>query len=557
MLGQAVSEVDLKSGRVLRTIDLPAEPYTCAVSPDGTTLFVSLWGGAKVLLFDAAHARREGRDRRRRAPQRDGDHQGRQAALRRVRQHERGVGRRRGQPPGDRADPHLALSRCAARIDAEPREPLARRARAARRQRRQQHRRASSTCRSPARAASTGSSRPAGIRRRAMFSRDAKKIFILSGKGLTSVPNPRFKRRELVGGDVQYIGAMLTGTLSILPVPTPATLQALTKTVYSVTPYADRYRLTPAGAPAASPIPQARRRSVADQARLLLHPREPQLRSGARRSRQGQRRSDAHALRRGRDAERARAGARVRRLRQLLRRRRGQLRRPRVLHRRLRHRHRREVLADQLRRPRRRVPERGRRRDAQCLRQRRGAGERLHLGRVRARGEERAELRRVRLSEQGARERRAGARGLQGNIDVDYPPFNLDIQDQKRVDAWLEEFRSSSRRAQVPALSIIRLGNDHTAATRPGSPTPRAMVADNDLALGRIVEAIIEERDLEGVGDLRPRGRRPERPGSRGRAPLGAARGQPVLAAARARQHALHDVRRAAHDGADPRACRR
>ena len=53
VLGQAVSEVDLKSGRVLRTIDLPAEPYTCAVSPDGTTLFVSLWGGAKVLLFDA------------------------------------------------------------------------------------------------------------------------------------------------------------------------------------------------------------------------------------------------------------------------------------------------------------------------------------------------------------------------------------------------------------------------------------------------------------------------------------------------------------------------
>src|SRR5947207_5378169 len=54
VLGQAVSVVDLKTGHVLRTIDLPAEPYTCAISPDGRTLFVSLWGGARVLLFDAA-----------------------------------------------------------------------------------------------------------------------------------------------------------------------------------------------------------------------------------------------------------------------------------------------------------------------------------------------------------------------------------------------------------------------------------------------------------------------------------------------------------------------
>src|SRR5262245_51800823 len=53
VLGQVVSAVDLKTGRVLHTIDLPAEPYTCLVSPDGKTLFVSLWGGAKILLFDA------------------------------------------------------------------------------------------------------------------------------------------------------------------------------------------------------------------------------------------------------------------------------------------------------------------------------------------------------------------------------------------------------------------------------------------------------------------------------------------------------------------------
>ncbi|HWF84808.1 MAG TPA: SMP-30/gluconolactonase/LRE family protein, partial [Vicinamibacterales bacterium] len=52
VLGQIVSVVDLKSGHVLRSIPLPAEPYSCVVSPDGATLFVSLWGGAKILLFD-------------------------------------------------------------------------------------------------------------------------------------------------------------------------------------------------------------------------------------------------------------------------------------------------------------------------------------------------------------------------------------------------------------------------------------------------------------------------------------------------------------------------
>src|SRR5204862_4010459 len=52
VLSQIISVVDVRTGHVLRTIDLPAEPYTCLVSPDGKTLFVSLWGGAKVLLFD-------------------------------------------------------------------------------------------------------------------------------------------------------------------------------------------------------------------------------------------------------------------------------------------------------------------------------------------------------------------------------------------------------------------------------------------------------------------------------------------------------------------------
>jgi hypothetical protein len=47
---------------------------------------------------------------------------------------------------------------------------------------------------------------------------------------------------------------------------------------------------------------------------------------------------------------------------------------------------------------------------------------------------------------------------------------------------------------QMPELMIMALPNDHTAGTRAGYPTPRAMIADNDLALGQIVEAVSKSR---------------------------------------------------------------
>src|SRR5438105_6463241 len=46
----------------------------------------------------------------------------------------------------------------------------------------------------------------------------------------------------------------------------------------------------------------------------------------------------------------------------------------------------------------------------------------------------------------------------------------------------------------MPQLQIVRLGNDHTMGTRAGKPTPQAMVADNDLALGRIVETVSKSK---------------------------------------------------------------
>src|SRR5207248_10742079 len=50
------------------------------------------------------------------------------------------------------------------------------------------------------------------------------------------------------------------------------------------------------------------------------------------------------------------------------------------------------------------------------------------------------------------------------------------------------------RRGNWPNLTIVYLPNDHTSGTTPGLPTPRAQVADNDLALGRVVEAISHSR---------------------------------------------------------------
>jgi DNA-binding beta-propeller fold protein YncE len=80
--------------------------------------------------------------------------------------------------------------------------------------------------------------------------------------------------------------------------------------------------------------------------------------------------------------------------------------------------------------------------------------------------------------------------GLKGAIAPTFSGWDLDITDSKRVDTWLQEFRQYEANGNLPQLSIIRLPNDHTAGTRAGSPTPRAMVAENDQALGKLVEAI-------------------------------------------------------------------
>ncbi len=79
---------------------------------------------------------------------------------------------------------------------------------------------------------------------------------------------------------------------------------------------------------------------------------------------------------------------------------------------------------------------------------------------------------------------------LAAHTDPRYPGFDMSIPDQYRADIWLEAFQGWVRRGSMPALQILHLPCDHTDGARAGSRTPRAMVADNDLALGRIVAAI-------------------------------------------------------------------
>ncbi len=79
---------------------------------------------------------------------------------------------------------------------------------------------------------------------------------------------------------------------------------------------------------------------------------------------------------------------------------------------------------------------------------------------------------------------------LRGHFDPWYRTFDMGYRDQKRADRFLEELKGFVKKGEFPRLTIVRLPNDHTIGTRPGAPTPRACVADNDLALGRILEGL-------------------------------------------------------------------
>jgi DNA-binding beta-propeller fold protein YncE len=85
---------------------------------------------------------------------------------------------------------------------------------------------------------------------------------------------------------------------------------------------------------------------------------------------------------------------------------------------------------------------------------------------------------------------------LVGHFDPKYPDFRLEYPDQLRADEFLNDFngwvatRAKSKKDTMPQFINLRLPNDHTSGTKAGVATPEAAVADNDLAVGRVVEAV-------------------------------------------------------------------
>jgi hypothetical protein len=84
---------------------------------------------------------------------------------------------------------------------------------------------------------------------------------------------------------------------------------------------------------------------------------------------------------------------------------------------------------------------------------------------------------------------------LVGHFATEFPDFNLNVPDQVRVEIFLRHLKQweadlKNGKDTMPNFIQLRLPDDHTAGTRPGSPTPKASVSDNDLAVGRAVDAI-------------------------------------------------------------------
>ena len=80
-------------------------------------------------------------------------------------------------------------------------------------------------------------------------------------------------------------------------------------------------------------------------------------------------------------------------------------------------------------------------------------------------------------------------------IHATYPDCdNINFTDQQRTDIFIKEWKEFEQAGNLPNLMVLSLPNDHSAGTSPDFPTPNAMVADNDLAVGRIVDIITKSK---------------------------------------------------------------
>jgi DNA-binding beta-propeller fold protein YncE len=89
---------------------------------------------------------------------------------------------------------------------------------------------------------------------------------------------------------------------------------------------------------------------------------------------------------------------------------------------------------------------------------------------------------------------KARVKALEGHFDPMFRGWDLNYLDAKRAERFIEELHRFERDGGFPSLTILRLPNDHTSGTKAGAPSPRAQVADNDLALGLVVDAVSKSK---------------------------------------------------------------
>jgi len=83
---------------------------------------------------------------------------------------------------------------------------------------------------------------------------------------------------------------------------------------------------------------------------------------------------------------------------------------------------------------------------------------------------------------------------LRGHVDELYPSWDVNIPDARRADRFAAVLAEYERAGEMPQLQVVQLPGDHTSGGKAGMRTPIAMVAENDVALGRIVEAVSRSR---------------------------------------------------------------
>ncbi|MBV8069753.1 MAG: beta-propeller fold lactonase family protein [Acidobacteriaceae bacterium] len=79
---------------------------------------------------------------------------------------------------------------------------------------------------------------------------------------------------------------------------------------------------------------------------------------------------------------------------------------------------------------------------------------------------------------------------LKPYVDMNFRGFDLNYRDVDRAKEFIREWNGFDQQRQTPQLIILRLGNDHTMGARAGALSPFSYVADNDYALGMVVEAV-------------------------------------------------------------------